>query len=144
VLDLIGQYTTDGGGGGGGLAVLYFVFYAVVVAGMWGIFVKAGEEGWKAIIPIYNWYILLKIVGRPWWWILLFLIPIVNLVILILMYNDLSKSFGKGAGFTVGLIFLGIIFFPILGFGSAQYIGPGGTPRAGPAIPPPPPPMPTA
>jgi len=87
---------------------------------------------------------LLKIVGRPWWWILLFLIPIVNLVILILTYNDLSKSFGKGVGFTIGLLLLSFIFFPILGFGSARYIGPAGTPGAGPAVPPPPPPpMPT-
>ena len=140
MLDLIGQYTTNTGGGGSGVVVFYLIFYAVVVAGMWAVFVKAGEQGWKAIIPIYNYIVLLKIVGRPWWWILLFLIPIVNLVILILTYNDLSKSFGKGVGFTIGLLLLSFIFFPILGFGSARYIGPAGTPSAGPAVPPPPPP----
>ena len=52
------------------------------------------------------------------------LIPFVNFVICIILCIDLAKSFGKGAGFGIGLAFLGIIFFPILGFGSAQYQGP--------------------
>ena len=135
-------YTTSNGGGG--FAFLYLIdiaIYILLIAGMWMTFVKAGEAGWKSIIPIYNFIVLLKIIGRPWWWILLFLIPIVNIVILIIMWNGLSKSFGKGVGFTVGLIFLSFIFIPILGFGSAKYIGPSGAPMA-PSAPPPPPPMP--
>ena len=109
--------------------VLIIVVLAVVVfliAAMWKIFEKAGQEGWKAIIPIYNMYVLLKIVGKPGWWLLLFLIPIVNYVFIIWTYNMLSKSFGKEEGFTVGLVLLGIIFFPILGFGEAKYLGPYG------------------
>jgi cobalamin synthase len=104
MLGVIGQtYTDSGGGGGAGLAVVYFILYAVYVAGLWGIFTKAGQEGWKAIIPIYNMIVLLKIAGRPWWWVLLLIVPIVNIVIVILWYSSLSKSFGKGTGFTLGL-----------------------------------------
>ena len=114
-----------------GLAILL-----VYVAALWRIFTKAGQPGWAAIIPIYNYYVILKIVGRPWWWLLLYLVPIVNLVILIIVLNDLSKSFGHGVGFTLGLIFLSFIFYPILGFGDSRYLGPAGAP-AGPPPPPP-------
>lgn len=104
-----------------GLAFALFILVA-----MWKVYTKAGQEGWKAIIPIYNTYILLKIVGKPGWWLLLYFIPFVNIIYMIWTYNMLSKSFGKGEGFTAGLLFLGIIFFPILGFGSAMYQGPYG------------------
>jgi Family of unknown function (DUF5684) len=100
------------------------------IAGMWKAFTKAGQPGWAAIIPIYNTYIMLKIGGKPGWWLLLFLVPIVNIVIIIWMYNMVSKSFGHDAGFTLGLIFLGLIFWPILGFGSSKYLGPFGNPEA--------------
>jgi hypothetical protein len=96
----------------------------LVIVAMWKVFTKAGQPGWASIIPIYNLYIWCKIVGRPWWWILLMLIPFVNFIIMIILCIDLAKSFGKGAGFGLGIAFLGIIFLPILGFGSAQYQGP--------------------
>jgi hypothetical protein len=96
----------------------------LVLVAMWKVFTKAGQPGWASIIPIYNLYIWCKIVGRPWWWILLMLIPLVNFIIMIILCIDLAKSFGKGAGFGLGIAFLGIIFLPILGFGSAQYQGP--------------------
>ena len=98
----------------------------VVIAAQWRIFEKAGKPGWAAIIPIYSTIVLLEIVGKPVWWIILFLIPFVNLVVAIMVFHQLSLSFGKDVGFTLGLIFLSIIFFPILGFGSAEYLGPGG------------------
>jgi hypothetical protein len=96
----------------------------VVLAAMWRVYTKAGEPGWAAIIPIYNIIVLFKIIGRPAWWIVLYFIPLVNFVIAIITYDGLSKSFGKGTGFTIGLIFLGPIFLLILGFGSARYVGP--------------------
>ncbi len=102
-----------------GLLIALFLIVA-----MWKVFTKAGQPGWASIIPIYNLYIWCKIVGRPWWWILLMLIPFVNFIILIILCIDTAKSFGKGAGFGIGLALLGIIFWPILGFGSAQYQGP--------------------
>lgn len=110
--------------------MVMLAFVVFIIASMWKIFTKAGEEGWKAIIPIYNAYILLKIVGKPGWWLILFLIPIVNYVFIIWTYNMLSKSFGKDEGFTVGLVLLSFVFFPILGFGSAVYQGPFGDPNA--------------
>lgn len=110
--------------------VILLAFAVFIIASLWKVFEKAGRPGWEAIIPIYNMYILLKIVGKPGWWLLLFFIPIVNYVFLIWTYNMLSKSFGKDEGFTVGLVLLGIVFFPILGFGSAKYLGPFGDPEA--------------
>src|SRR5881409_1974885 len=96
----------------------------LLIVAMWKVFTKAGQPGWASIIPIYNLYIWCKIVGRPWWWILLMLIPLVNFVVAIILCIDLAKSFGKGAGFGIGLALLGVIFLPILGFGSAQYQAP--------------------
>jgi hypothetical protein len=104
--------------------IFYLAFTILMLAAWWKIFTKAGQPGWACIIPIYNLYVWCKIVGRPWWWILLMLIPFVNLIIAIILLIDLAKSFGKGVGFGIGLLLLPVIFFPILGFGSAQYQGP--------------------
>jgi hypothetical protein len=110
--------------------IAFFLFFLAIIvfliASMWKVFEKAGQPGWACIIPIYNTYIMLKICGKPWWWLLMMLIPIVNIVYVIWMYNMISKSFGKDEGFTVGLILLSFIFFPILGFGDAKYLGPFG------------------
>lgn len=110
----------------GGVSFFYLLIIVIYIAGMWRIFEKAGKPGWAAIIPIYNIIVLLEIVGKPWWWILLLLVPIVNIVIAIMMSNLLSKSFGQGIGFTLGLIFLGFIFYPMLGFGNYEYQGAAG------------------
>jgi hypothetical protein len=115
-------------GEAGGMMVLVIVYLAVIVlmiAGMWATFAKAGKPGWAAIVPIYNIIVMLEIAQKPIWWFVLFLIPIVNLIIMIMVYVDLAKYFGKGGGFAVGLLLLGPIFWPILGFGSAQYEGGG-------------------
>jgi hypothetical protein len=110
-------------GPGVGAFAFAAVIGVVMIAAMWKIFTKAGKPGWASIIPIYNVIVLLDIAGKPVWWFILFLIPIVNFVMLILTYVALADKFGKGGGFAVGLIFLGIVFFPILGFGGAQYRG---------------------
>ncbi|HXB90846.1 MAG TPA: DUF5684 domain-containing protein, partial [Puia sp.] len=89
------------------VACLGLIFLPIVV--QWIIFQKAGKPGWASIIPIYSLYVLLKIVGKPGWWLLLFCIPVVNIVYLIWTINMLSKSFGKDEGFTVGLVLLGIV-----------------------------------
>src|SRR6266478_1107054 len=114
--------------------IIALLIALLVIVAMWKVFTKAGQPGWASIIPIYNLYIWCKIVGRPWWWILLMLIPFVNFIILIILMIDLAKSFGKGVGFGIGLLLLGVIFAPILGFGSAQYQGPAVT---APSQPPP-------
>jgi Family of unknown function (DUF5684) len=122
----------QGGGGGGaigaigGLIFLVFILAIVIlmIAGMWKMFTKAGQPGWAAIIPIYNNYIMCKIVGRPGWWVILLLIPYLNFIFFIIIMLDLAKSFAKGIGFAVGLILLSPIFVCILGFGEAEYQGP--------------------
>lgn len=103
--------------------LIWLAILVVVIAGMWKVFVKAGQPGWAAIVPIYNIFIMLKIAGRPGWWLLLFLIPFVNFIIAILVAIDIAKAFGKDAGFGLGLAFLGPIFYPILGFGTAEFRG---------------------
>ena len=100
---------------------------AVMIASMWKVFVKAGQPGWAAVVPVYNFVVLLKIVGKPLWWIALFFVPLANFVVMILVAIELAKNFGKSTGFGIGLAFLGFIFYPILGFGGAQYLGPGVT-----------------
>jgi hypothetical protein len=125
---LIGQVESSASGQGQAPGPLFWIFWLafmiLMIAACWKIFTKAGQPGWASIIPIYNWYILCKIVGRPGWWVILLLIPFINFIIGIILCIDLAKSFGKGVGFGIGLILLGVIFFPILGFGSAQYQGP--------------------
>ncbi len=135
------EYSSSASGQGQAPGPLFWIFWLaftiLMIAACWKIFTKAGQPGWAAIIPIYNWYILCKIVGRPGWWVILLLIPFVNFIIGIILCIDLAKSFGKGVGFGIGLILLGVIFFPILGFGSAQYQGPSaGSLGAGTARPP--------
>jgi hypothetical protein len=108
-----------------GACLIPIIIIAVLtVVGKWRIYEKAGKPGWAAIIPIYTWIVMLEIVGKPIWWIFLFFIPCVNIIFMIWTINLLSKSFGQTEGFTVGLILLGFIFYPILGFGSYQYLGP--------------------
>lgn len=124
---------TLGGAIAGIAMVVSLVCFAVAIVqiiAMWKIFTKAGEEGWKAIIPIYNMVILFKISGLSPWLILCYLatvIPVigglVSLGITIYLAYSLAKSFGKSGAFTVGLVLLAPIFYMILGFGSAQYVG---------------------
>lgn len=101
-----------------------FIIAILTVAGKWKVYEKAGKPGWAALIPIYTWIVMLEIVGKPVWWVILFFIPCVNIIFLIWTINLMSKSYGQSEGFTIGLILLGFIFWPILGFGSYQYIGP--------------------
>ena len=114
-------------GAGIGIGVGVVIYVAVIVfeiAALWHVFVKGGRPGWAAIIPFYNYYVLLKVVGRPGWWLILYFIPIVNIVVWLIVAIDLAKSFGKGTGYGVGVFFLAFVFVPILGFGSARYVGP--------------------
>lgn len=111
---------------GAGVVIAYLAVLIITIAGMWKVFTKAGKPGWAAIIPIYNTIVMLEIVGKPIWWILLLLIPFVNIIFAIILIHHLSLSFGQGIGMTLLLLFLPFIGFPVLGFGSAQYAGPAG------------------
>lgn len=102
---------------------LFFIIAA------WKVYAKAGKPGWGIFIPFYNVYLWIKIAGRPGWWLVLYLIPIVDIVIAIILAVEVAKAFGKSGAFGFFLIFLfGFIGIPILGYGSAVY-----TPPAGPA-----------
>lgn len=121
---VLAQNSSGGEGVGAVVLLVQLALIVFFIATFWKIFAKAGQPGWYAIIPIFNVYILLKIIGRPWWWLILFMIPIVGFIIAIIVTVDLAKSFGKGIGFAIGMILLGIVFYPILAFGSAEYQGP--------------------
>jgi hypothetical protein len=99
------------------------VVVILMIAALWKVFTKAGQPGWASIIPIYNVYVLCKIGGKSGWWVLFLCIPLLNIVFAILLSIAIAENFGKGAGFGLGLAFLGFIFYPVLGFGDAQYQG---------------------
>ena len=119
------------------LVALVFFFFAIVA--MWRIFEKAGEKGWKSLIPIYNSWILFEISGKPGWWALVGLIPYVGSVVYFVLYIlaalQLAKNFGKSQTFAIfGLIIFSVVGMLMLGFGDAKYVGKkyvsGGTPPA--------------
>ncbi len=93
----------------------------VLIAAMWKVFQKAGEPGWASIVPIYNVLVLLKIVGKPMWWIVLFLVPFVNIAMMFIIPFALAKSFNKSGAFAIGLLFLPPIFYSLLAWGNAHY-----------------------
>ena len=105
----------------GGLVSLAFA--VLMIASVWKIFTKAGKPGWACLVPIYNIIVWLDIIGKPLWWIILLFIPVVNFVIAILLTVGLAKSFGKDIGFAIGLLLVGPIFYPMLAFGDAAYVG---------------------
>lgn len=107
---------------------IYFVIILAVtvftIVCMWKIFTKAGQPGWASLIPFYNNYVLFEIAWGNGLLFLLMFVPIANFVIMIILWVKLSQSFGYSAAFAIGLLFLPIIFLPILAFGSSRYIGP--------------------
>jgi len=113
---------------GGSIVLLLFQLLIAVIqiAGMWMVFEKADHAGWKAIIPIYNLYIMLQIGENAWWWLVLLLVPILNIYVLYKIHAGVARAFGRGIGFGLGLTFLPVLFFPLVGFGDYQYRRGGG------------------
>ena len=106
------------------LVILFILgLMGVVVAGIWKAFEKAGQPGWAALVPVYNLYVMTQIAGKPGWWVILCILPCIGVIAMLLIFIDIAKAFGKGAGFGIGLWLLGFIFWPLLGFGDAQYEG---------------------
>jgi hypothetical protein len=99
------------------------LIFIMTVLGFVRVFEKAGRAWWEALVPVYNIYILTKIVGKPGWWTVLFFIPLVNIVIGFIVLHKLCKLFGKGTWFAIGLFFFPIIFYPILGLGDSEFHG---------------------
>jgi len=119
--------------------VVTLALIILMIVALWRIYMKAGRPGWAAIIPVYNMVVLLEIVNKPTWWIILAFIPFVNVIVGIIVAYHLAKAFGKGAGFTVGMIILPFIFYPILGFGKSTYLGSAAPASTFPPTPPTPP-----
>ena len=109
-----------------------FAFTVLMIAAVWKIFDKAGQAGWKSLIPIYGAVVFLRIVGRPAWWCLLLCIPVVNLFLSLALCIDLARAFGKGGGYAAGLAFLTPIFLLMVAFGDAQYQS--GKPKISPEL----------
>lgn len=100
------------------------IIYIITVAGLWKIFEKAGLEGWKAIIPVYNLYLMIvKIAKLEWWYIILIFIPIVNFFVGIKINMEIAKNFRISSPFlfALGMTFLAFVFYPILGFGEYNF-----------------------
>ena len=102
-------------------AILALGFSIIFFAGVWKAFQKANEPGWAGIVPIYNVYVMIKIGENKWWWLILLVIPLINVIALLKINIDVAKAFGQGLGFGVGLAVLPYIFWPLLGFGGYQY-----------------------
>jgi hypothetical protein len=119
--------SVDTGAVGAVLFIYWIIYLAVIVlfiAGLWKTFSKAGKPGWAAIVPIYNIIVMLEVINRPIWWIILFLIPIVNIIVYIIISLDMAKAFGKSSAFgIIGLWLFAPIGYLMLGFGSAKYVG---------------------
>jgi hypothetical protein len=98
------------------LLLITLPFCLLIIASMWKLYTKANKPGWAVLIPIYSTLVLLEIIRKPWWWLLLMLIPIVNIIYTIWAINLFVKSFGKDEGFTVGVLLLPYVFYPILAF----------------------------
>jgi hypothetical protein len=109
--------------GFGAFGIVYFIVAIIVIIAMWKVFEKAGKPGWASLIPIYNIIVMLEIADKPLWWLILFFIPIANIIAIIIIFISIAEKFGQSAGFGLGLVFLGFIFWPILGFGDSQYQG---------------------
>lgn len=99
------------------VCILSMAISILMIVSYWKIFVKAGKPGWAAIVPIYNFIVMCEIAEKPWWYVLLLCVPIANIYAMVVVYNGIAKKFGKGTGYTVGMILLPVIFMPMLAFG---------------------------
>jgi len=121
-----GTAASEGGGMiaallGGAFSLVGLLIAVIVIAGMWKMFEKAGQPGWAAVVPIYNIWVLVQISGKETWWFVLFLIPCANFVAAVVICMAIARKFGKDTLYGIGLALLPFVFFPMLGFGTAQY-----------------------
>lgn len=101
----------------GTVGLVYLAIFVILVIAWWRVFERAGYPGWMAIIPILNLYVLCKVARKPGWFVLLFFIPLVNIIMGFVVAFGVAERFRRGAGFAIGLALLPFIFYPILAFG---------------------------
>ena len=107
--------------------ILAIVVIALIILGIaceWIIFQKAGEPGWKSIVPLYNMYTMFKFSWGNGWLFLLMLVPVVDIFVSLMLAYKFSKSFGHGIGFCILYLLLPIVALPMLAFGNSRYVGP--------------------
>lgn len=130
--------------------VLMLICLGVTCAGVWTSFSKAGRPGWACIVPIYGAIVWLDIAGKPWWWLFILVAPTLfillgfvlgfalgSFLIILLFYVvgaigvlalsfivciPFARNYGQGIGFAIGLLLLPPVFYPLLGFGDAEYL----------------------
>jgi hypothetical protein len=102
-------------------SVIWLAFAVLVIIGGWKMLVKADKPGWGIIIPFYNTYLLCKVAGRPGWWLILFFIPIVNIIMWLIVSLGIAENFGHGAGYGILIWLFPSIMFLVLGFGGDTY-----------------------
>jgi len=100
-----------------GVLVVCFIPGFFMLFTMAALFAKAGQPGWGAVVPVYNGLLMLRVAGKPWWWLLLSPIPVFPILALV----GTARNFGKGVGFAIGLLFLPFVFYPVLAFGNARW-----------------------
>lgn len=105
------------------LCAIGVIVCLLIIAGQWMVFERAGQAGWKCLIPFYNLYILMEIAGKPGWWMFLLFIPLIGVAVYLFAMLSLARKFGRSELFGVGLFFLPMIFFPVLAFGGSEYQG---------------------
>lgn len=106
----------------GTTSVIGIIFYVLLAIAWWKVFTKAGYPGILALIPIVNAIFLLRIAGMSGWWVLLYLVPLANVILAIVVAVKVGDRFGKGGAFSFFLLFLiPFIGYFILGFGDSRY-----------------------
>ena len=113
----------------GGIVMLISAALSILMlVSMWKVFKKCGKPGWAVFVPIYNTYVMCEIAGKPWWYLLLFFVPFANIYAMFVLYDGMAKKLGKSTGFTIGMMLLPMIFFPILAFSKSavaeEYVEP--------------------
>ena len=115
------------GAAGAFIGLVFFLIYIAIIVfefvALWKVYAKAGKPGWACIVPIYNIIVLLDIAKCPIWYIILFFIPVVNVVASIMVTIKFCQAFGKGIGMAIFMILLPVIAIPVLAFGDAKYQG---------------------
>ena len=117
----LAEAAADGGATSPAGAIIAGIAGLVVIAATWRLFTKAGEPGWAVLVPIYNIVTLLRVAGKPLWWMVLLLLPVANVFAAYYVSVGVAARFGKGTGFAIGMVLLPFIFYPLLAFGDARY-----------------------
>jgi hypothetical protein len=125
MLATLAQYSTDDSASGGSIAIFVILYLALLVlflVGYWKVFTKLGLPGWMGIIPFVNVYMIFKARGKrePVVWLILFLIPCINIIAAWFLASDTAEMFDKEIGWKIFLFLIPGISHLVLGFGSAQ------------------------